>query len=607
MPFPRERRHGRRLVGGILGIATAVSLVGLAAPSHAADDYPYRGLGQCPLVPLPPHPKPTATSDKPGGPGKPATPGHPGHPTHPTHPTHPGHPGGPTTPGHPGHPGGTTGPTGPATPPPPRTCAKHIWYYNGTYGDPWGFALRNCTSFVAWRLRETNGLADFSNHDAGGTFGNAEHWDDDARALGYLVDDIPAVGAVAQTDTGRIGHVAWVEAVGDGTVTVEEYNYDVAGGYDVRTVPTSAFTYLHLADLAPAPTLGSARALATATDATGGVWTARTTQGDLRVAGPTGRVAHLGVGGSWSAYAAPSLSVDLRGQVWVAAVSAAGQVLTAHTRGPRGGWTRPHAVLGGPWSTTSSPALAIDGRGRVRLLTVSAAGDLVERHTATVHADLWTRRDRMGRPGSWSTHAAPSVTTDGQGRLWVALVTRHGTLQVEHTRADGGGWSGFRPVDHRAWSVTSTPALTRGDDRLWLTSVTSRGELFTRSSNVVGTRWRRPSQVAGQWSPYSSPATTLDSASRLWLASVSTSGQVVVRSTAAGSDRWRAPHALGRSGSVTSSPVLVPQVVAGVRLATVSGRGTPAWRGTGAHYTVTRSGGARAGGWADALVLQLHP
>src|SRR5690242_13383766 len=269
MPPHLQRRRGRRGVGWVLSVATILSFVGLAAPSYAdGDDYPYRGLGLCPLVPLPPkHPGPHT----PGGPGKPGTPGHPQHPGTPGHPN-----GGPHQPGKPGGTG--------QTPPPPRVCAKHIWLYNGSYGDPWGFALRNCTSFVAWRLRETNGIGDFTNNLGGGRFGNAENWDDDAEALGYLVDDVPAVGAVAQTDNGRVGHVAWVSAVGDGTVTVEEYNYYVAGGYDVRTVPASDFRYLHLADVAPDPSLGSTRAAATTAAPGGGTWTARVApHGDLTV------------------------------------------------------------------------------------------------------------------------------------------------------------------------------------------------------------------------------------------------------------------------------------------------------------------------------------
>ena len=246
MPFHRESRRAHRLIGGMLGVLVAVSLVAVAGPSHADDDYPYRGLGQCPLVPLPPHQHRASRA---------ATPSRRSHQA--------------------GH--GTHGkPDSPTKPAPPRECAKHIWYYNGTYGDPWGFALRNCTSFVAWRLRETNGIGDFTNHLGGGTRSATPRTGTTTpTALGYLVDDVPAVGAVAQTDDGRVGHVAWVSAVGDGTVTVEEYNYYVAGGYDVRTAPASDFRYLHLADVAPDPSLGSTRAAATTAAPGGGTWTAR--------------------------------------------------------------------------------------------------------------------------------------------------------------------------------------------------------------------------------------------------------------------------------------------------------------------------------------------
>jgi len=76
---------------------------------------------------------------------------------------------------------------------------------------------------VAWRLRTTNGLSDFENHFGGVHWGNADHWDEAAADLGYVVDDMPAVGAVAQTDAGRVGHVAWVSAVGDGMEAEETH------------------------------------------------------------------------------------------------------------------------------------------------------------------------------------------------------------------------------------------------------------------------------------------------------------------------------------------------------------------------------------------------
>jgi surface antigen len=582
MPFHRGSRRARRLIGGMLGVLVTVSLVAVAGPSRADDDYPYRGLGQCPLVPLPPH-----SHGKPGKPG--------GH-TKPGDHTRPGH--------------GTHGkPDSPTKPAPPRECAKHIWYYNGTYGDPWGFALRNCTSFVAWRLRETNGISDFSNNLGGGRFGNAENWDDDAEALGYLVDDVPAVGAVAQTDDGRVGHVAWVSAVGDGTVTVEEYNYLVAGGFDVRTVPTSDFRYLHLADVAPDPSLGSTRAAATTAAPGGGTWTARTTgHGDLTVTTTSGRPTRLGSHVVLSSDAAPSIAADTLGRTWVAAVSADGRVFTAHTRGATDRWTRLRAVKGGPWSTTSTPTLALDGHGRMQLLTISAAGDLVSRHT-TVSNDRWGRRDRMGAPGSWSTHAAPAAATDARGNLWVTAVTRHGTLEAVHTQDHGRPWSRFHTVDRRTWSVTSSPALTlAGDGRLWLTGVTARGELVSRHTGAGTAHWSHGVQAAGQWSPYSSPATTVDVSGRLWLAAVRTDGRAVVDSTTPGSGQWRSPRALGPQLPVTTSTSLIAPERGGVRVGVATSHGRPVWRRAGNALPLSVAGfGPRAGSFESPLVLAIHP
>lgn len=111
--------------------------------------------------------------------------------------------------------------------------------------DPWRFYNRECTSFVAWRMNSANHV-DFNNFMGGGRFGNAYNWDDNARALGYRVDSVPSRGAIAESD--RYGHVAWVAAVGDGVVTIEDYNYQ-PGVYDVRTVPTSSYVYIHIRDL----------------------------------------------------------------------------------------------------------------------------------------------------------------------------------------------------------------------------------------------------------------------------------------------------------------------------------------------------------------------
>ena len=66
--------------------------------------------------------------------------------------------------------------------------------------------------------------------------GNANVWAKNAKALGKLVDKMPQVGAIVQTNESRIGHVAYIESVVGDTMTISEWNY--AGRYKqtVRTL-----------------------------------------------------------------------------------------------------------------------------------------------------------------------------------------------------------------------------------------------------------------------------------------------------------------------------------------------------------------------------------
>lgn len=124
--------------------------------------------------------------------------------------------------------------------------------------DSWGYYNRECTSFVAWRLHARNGF------EMPRAIGNAGSWGSWFSAHGYAVNGTPGVGAIAESS----GHVAWVEAVnGDGTVTIEEYNYNYNGTYNERRVAASTFHYIHARDIAtstpppgavPYPGVGSA-------------------------------------------------------------------------------------------------------------------------------------------------------------------------------------------------------------------------------------------------------------------------------------------------------------------------------------------------------------
>lgn len=85
---------------------------------------------------------------------------------------------------------------------------------------------------------------------ARGVTGNANYWDDSARAAGVLVDRSPSAGAIFQTDSGWVGHVGYVEAVNpDGSIEVTEMNYGYTPYRVVRsTIPASAvgnFNYIH--------------------------------------------------------------------------------------------------------------------------------------------------------------------------------------------------------------------------------------------------------------------------------------------------------------------------------------------------------------------------
>ena len=74
--------------------------------------------------------------------------------------------------------------------------------------------------------------------------------------MGIPVDDNPTRGAVAWWYAGSAGssrgHVAWVQTVSDGAITIEEYNYLQAGRYDTRTISRSSSLwpsgFIHIKD-----------------------------------------------------------------------------------------------------------------------------------------------------------------------------------------------------------------------------------------------------------------------------------------------------------------------------------------------------------------------
>jgi surface antigen len=113
-------------------------------------------------------------------------------------------------------------------------CADYDWgpKHTARYDDPseispYGYAYRNCTDFVAWKLATLGVPASlYRGH------GNAKAW---ASVGGVVTNTTPAIGAVAVQTGGTFGHVAFITAVNGNKITIEEYNYGENGTYDPRS------------------------------------------------------------------------------------------------------------------------------------------------------------------------------------------------------------------------------------------------------------------------------------------------------------------------------------------------------------------------------------
>lgn len=113
----------------------------------------------------------------------------------------------------------------------PRAVAPN---FTPIYGGYNGYAYGYCTWYVA------------SRRSVPSNWGNAVSWYGSAQASGFGVSSAPAPGAIAWE---RGNHVAYVESVSGGMVTVSEMNYWSNGGgwnrVSYRTVPASSFLYIY--------------------------------------------------------------------------------------------------------------------------------------------------------------------------------------------------------------------------------------------------------------------------------------------------------------------------------------------------------------------------
>jgi len=115
------------------------------------------------------------------------------------------------------------------------------WTFDSCYVDPWGMCKRQCVSYTAWAVAHSGREMPYW-----GGRGNANEWDNNARAAGIPVDDNPRAGDVAISNSGFYGHAMYVEAVlPDGRIHVSQFNYELRGKYSEMTISKGSLVFIH--------------------------------------------------------------------------------------------------------------------------------------------------------------------------------------------------------------------------------------------------------------------------------------------------------------------------------------------------------------------------
>jgi surface antigen len=108
--------------------------------------------------------------------------------------------------------------------------------------DDWGMYNRECVSYTAFRVWASGRVMPWW-----GGVGNANQWDDDARADRIPVDSNPQPGDVAISNAGFYGHAMYVETVNDdGTINISQYNASLNGLYSTRSgLSPAGLVFIH--------------------------------------------------------------------------------------------------------------------------------------------------------------------------------------------------------------------------------------------------------------------------------------------------------------------------------------------------------------------------
>lgn len=116
--------------------------------------------------------------------------------------------------------------------------------------DAWGMYNRECVSYTAFKVdQDFHAGKDSHPMPYWGGVGNANQWDDNARAAGIPVDSNPTPGSIAISNAGAYGHAMYVEQAGtvngQSAVYVSQYNASLDGRYSEGWRYTTGLVFLH--------------------------------------------------------------------------------------------------------------------------------------------------------------------------------------------------------------------------------------------------------------------------------------------------------------------------------------------------------------------------
>ena len=113
--------------------------------------------------------------------------------------------------------------------------------------SPLNYYYRECVDFVAWRLNRDAGSTHapfkwvWSNLTPNG--GNASQWKSAWLNHGWATGATPQVGAVAWFTYNHVGYVSGI--LNDGSVLIEEYNWEGDHNYSTRVIAPGDAYYLY--------------------------------------------------------------------------------------------------------------------------------------------------------------------------------------------------------------------------------------------------------------------------------------------------------------------------------------------------------------------------